>query len=78
MDPGLKLFQGQRNGKKRIKDILGTWQQELLLLEVLDHGVLPGWRKGMKTGGDRWAGEEEETALMIMKRRIPGPVSCSS
>lgn len=74
----MKVFQGQHNGKKKIKDILGTWQQEVLLLEVLDPGVLPGWRKGMKTGGDRWTGEEEETALMIMKWRIPGPVSCLS
>ena len=43
MHPGVKLFQGQHNGKKRSKDILGTWQG---LVEALDHGVLPEeWRQ---------------------------------
>ena len=43
MHPGVKLFQGQHNGKKRSKDILGTWQG---LVEALDHGILPEeWRQ---------------------------------
>ena len=55
MHPGVKLFQGQHNGKKRSKDILGTWQG---LVEALDHGVLPEeWRQqGTDGRRRRWKG----------------------
>lgn len=47
-------------------------------MEELDHGVLPGERKGMKTGGADGKGEEEETIRMMMKWQIPDTVSWSS
>lgn len=77
IDPGLKIFSGQYNGKERSMDVLETWQEYGWSIR---QWILAQIEKRRRQERTDWLGRKRKSLsfLMIMKLRNPGSTGCIS